>query len=85
MLVLFIGVPLIFVDTVLNDDVKEHQMPPSTDNVPVMFKNIVCLLSDFYEYPVISIKLPILVDDCFVFTFQEQSKETIESRLKQNE
>jgi hypothetical protein len=25
------------------------------------------------------------VDDCFVFTFQEQSKETIESRLKQNE
>jgi hypothetical protein len=50
-----------------------------------MFKNIVFLLSDFYEYPVISIKLPILMDACFVFTFQEQSKETIESRLKQNE
>jgi hypothetical protein len=25
------------------------------------------------------------MDACFVFTFQEQSKETIESRLKQNE
>jgi hypothetical protein len=56
-----------------------------TDNVTVMFKNNVCLLSDFDEYLEISTKLPILTDACFVLTFQGQSKEIIESRLKQNE
>ena len=55
-------------------------MPASTENVTVMFKNIVCLVTDFDEYPLISAKLPILIDGCFIVTFQEQSKEAIERR-----
>jgi hypothetical protein len=42
-------------------------------------------LTDFDEYPLISAKLPILMDGCFLIIFQEQSKETIERRQKQNE
>jgi hypothetical protein len=41
-------------------------------------------LSDFDDYPLISAKLPILMDACFIVTFQEQSKETIQRRQKQN-
>jgi hypothetical protein len=60
-------------------------MSASTGNVTVMFKNIVGLLTDFDEHLLISAKLPILMDGCFVITFQEQSKETIERRQEQNE
>jgi hypothetical protein len=60
-------------------------MSGGTGNATVMFKNIVCLLTDFDEYPLISAELPILMDGCFLIIFQEQSKETIERRRKQNE
>jgi hypothetical protein len=65
---------------VLFAGVKEHDIQASIENATVMFKNIVCLLTDFDEYPLISAKLPILSDGCFVIIFQEHSKETIERR-----
>jgi hypothetical protein len=34
-----------------------------------MFKNIVCLLSHFVDHPLISTKLPILMNACFIATF----------------
>jgi hypothetical protein len=53
--------------------VEEHQMPASTENITVTFKNIVCLWTDFDEYPLTFAELPIIMDGCFVVTFQEQS------------
>jgi hypothetical protein len=58
-------------------------MSGGTGKATVMFENIVCLLTDFDEYPLISAKLPILMDGCFLIIFQEQSKETIGRRQKQ--
>jgi hypothetical protein len=69
---------------VLFAGVKEHKIRASTENVIVMLKIIVCLLLDFDHYPLISAKLPILMYACFIVTFQEQSKKTIQRRQKQN-
>jgi hypothetical protein len=38
-----------------------------------MLKNIVCLLSDFDDYPLISAKLPILTDACFYYNFSRNN------------
>lgn len=70
--------------SVLFAGVKEHDILACTANVTDVFKNIVCLMSDSDDYPLISAKLPILTDACFLIIFQEQSKETIERKEKQN-
>jgi hypothetical protein len=67
---------------VLFAGVKEHNIQASTENVTVMFKNVVCLLSDSDDHPLISAKLPILTDACLIVTFQEQSNESIQRRKK---
>jgi hypothetical protein len=69
---------------VLFAGVKEHDTQASTENVTVMFKNMICFLSDSDDHPLISAKLPILTDACFIVTFQEQSNESIQRRQKQN-
>jgi hypothetical protein len=69
---------------VLFAGVKKHNIRASTENVIVMFENIVCLLSYSDDHPLISTKLPILMDACFIETFQEQSNESIQRRQKQN-
>jgi hypothetical protein len=52
---------------VLFAGVKEHKIQASTENITVMFKNIVCLLLDFDHYLLISAKLPILTHACCFF------------------
>jgi hypothetical protein len=52
---------------VLFAGVKEHYILPCTANVTDVFKNIVCLMSDSDDYPLISAKLPILMDACFYY------------------
>jgi hypothetical protein len=59
--------------------------------LPVLFADIkehdtmVCFLSDSDDHLLISAKLPILMDACFIVSFQEQSNESIQRRQKQNE
>jgi hypothetical protein len=49
--------------------VKEHDTRASTENVSVMFKNMVCFFSDSNDHPLISAKLPILTDACYYYNF----------------
>jgi hypothetical protein len=55
--------------SVLFAGVKEHNLLACTANVTDVFKNILCLMSDSDDYPLISTKLPILMDACYYYNF----------------
>jgi hypothetical protein len=70
--------------SVLFAGVKEHDILACTANVTDVFKNILCLMSDSDDYPLISTKLPILMDACYYYNFSGTIQEMIQRRQKQN-